>query len=98
MAAGAKEPAKAPRGRSWIVTKNNPTEDELTLWRTVVSEGDRFCWQIEKGEEGTPHIQGCVHFVEPARFTTLQNRLPGFHLEICRYVTVCHRGYGNTWT
>jgi hypothetical protein len=63
---------------------NNPTEDHRTLWKLAIASAKRWAWQIERGEEGTPHIQGAVHYAEAVRFSTLQKLLPGFHLETCR--------------
>lgn len=60
------------QGRNWLCTLNNPAvdpKDYLEAW----SKQDGVLYvtgQLEKGAEGTPHIQYFVHFksnVRPAK-------------------------------
>jgi len=72
------------RCRTWCFTLNNYTEEELSqLSQTIVSAQD-FAYQCEKGENGTPHIQGCVKWKNQRRFETLKNLYPRYHWEKCR--------------
>lgn len=54
------------RSRSWSLTLNNYTSDDLTQL-TQNKLGFSACkWQPEKGlEKGTPHIQGYIEFPNP---------------------------------
>lgn len=50
----------SPQNRNWLFTINNPEflKDSPRDWPNV----KYLCWQLEKGEEGTPHYQGYVMF------------------------------------
>lgn len=77
--------------RKWCFTLNNPTEDDLARVSELVDvspEPSVFRWivgQLERGESGTPHLQGTVHFTSPVRLTGARTALgfPGGspHLE-----------------
>lgn len=46
--------------RAWVFTINNPTDDD---WNRVRSLGGVYkCFAPEIGKQGTPHIQGYVHW------------------------------------
>jgi hypothetical protein len=52
------------RARNWICTLNNPDieiKDYLEAWFTK-GKAAYVCGQLEKGEEGTPHIQYYLNF------------------------------------
>lgn len=55
------------RARNWCFTLNNPTSeliaDDVARWSHV----NQAAWQLEMGEQGTPHYQGYVTFTEPMR-------------------------------
>lgn len=39
-------------------------------------------WQLERGESGTPHIQGYIEYQQSMRFSAVRNHLPrGAHIE-----------------
>lgn len=69
----------------WSVTINNPTDDDHKQWASLVS----LPWvrevtgQLEKGEEGTLHIQGMVR-TQSVRFAALKKALPRAHIEPAR--------------
>lgn len=47
------------RSRNWVFTLNNPGDegsDDPQTWEGV----QYLVWQLERGEEGTPHLQGTV--------------------------------------
>jgi hypothetical protein len=51
--------------RRWCFTINNPTpEDDPNAW-----EAQFVKWQLEKGEEGTPHYQGYAEFNKMKRLS-----------------------------
>lgn len=59
---------------------NNPEEP--------IDEEDLGCeyliYQLEMGEEGTPHFQGFVYFKHQIAITSVIRLLPGCHIEIAR--------------
>ena len=53
-------------GKYWMFTINNPTEeDNPKLWQFV----EYMIFQVEKGEEGTVHLQGYVCFKKQMRLS-----------------------------
>jgi len=84
------------KGTCWSITLNNPTEQEIALWNDISKAA---IWvkgsqgQIEKGKEGTPHIQGLLK-TDSVRFSAVKKLLPRAHIEkaknalaLAKYVT-----------
>lgn len=69
----------------WSITINNPTEEDHQQWAALSS----IHWvketkaQMEKGEEGTLHLQGMVR-TQSVRFAALKKALPRAHIEAAR--------------
>lgn len=69
----------------WSITINNPTEDDMVAWSALATN---YTWvkgvkgQLEKGEEGTPHIQGMVMTGYGRFFNKLKQALPRAHIEV----------------
>lgn len=69
----------------WSITINNPTQDDLTAWAGLPG----LHWvrevkgQLERGENGTDHIQGCLKTTS-VRFAQVKKALPRAHIEIAR--------------
>ena len=69
--------------RNWCFTINNPTDEE---WPVKIST-EQFpnlkilVAQLEKGEEGTRHVQGYLECKTPCRLKALKRILPRAHLE-----------------
>jgi len=64
LRAGRAQVRQANPGFAWCFTLNNPTEAEVTRLKAAV-EARPFTKYIvanEKGEEGTPHLQGWMRF------------------------------------
>ena len=54
-----------PQGRYWCWTLNNPTEAEkehLSLVQILNNQIQYLVYQLEQGEQRTPHLQGYVEF------------------------------------
>lgn len=64
--------------KSWIFVRNNYSEAHQQQLRDM--EKTLMVFGREKGENGTPHIQGFVTFKQPKRFKGLQKMMPGFHI------------------
>lgn len=66
----------------WSVTINNPTQEDLEAWKNAkmlhfVKEASG---QLERGENGTPHIQGLLR-TEYVRFSQVKKAFPRAHIE-----------------
>lgn len=71
------------RASCWSVTINNPTDEDRNLLRSPPSWVKNCVYQDEVGEEGTPHIQGCVQSAQ-VRFSQVKAWLPRAHIEKAR--------------
>lgn len=64
------------RARGWCFTLNNFTDQEFNRLQYV--DCQYIVYGIEKGESGTPHLQGYIHYKNPVRAAfvkaTLSNR------------------------
>jgi hypothetical protein len=69
--------------RRWILTLNNPLPLEMpNHWDTTNMK--LLIVQLERGEEGTMHLQGYIEMKSPVRLTGMKKLLPRAHLEIAR--------------
>lgn len=72
------------KGRQWLGTLNNPDtalcQDYLEKWHRE-GKAEYVVGQLEKGEEGTPHIQYFLWFKEPVRLAALKKRCLRSHFE-----------------
>lgn len=68
------------QGRAWMITINNP---HITIKHDLFeSYGcDYAIWQLEKGENGTEHIQAYVYWKKPVRFAKVKEVFPRAHIE-----------------
>lgn len=65
------------RARAWMITINNPTDEEE---KNLVEDKHRYLvYQLEKGEEGTLHIQAFVYYENAIAFP--KKRFPRAHIE-----------------
>lgn len=71
--------------RNLCVTINNPTID-IHQWLEIVKAAGALTarCQLERGESGTPHIQGFISFKSVARFSKVTKLFPGCHVEAAR--------------
>lgn len=73
------------RSTCWSITINNPTkEDEdatqnLQGWKDFIE----FKGQLEKGENGTEHIQGML-ITRSVKFSAVKKQFPRAHIEIAK--------------
>lgn len=77
---------KSQRARSWCFTLNNYTQKDIdTLTHENFKlETNKFCFQEEKGENGTIHLQGVISYKDAKSFTNMKKLLPLAHWEQCR--------------
>jgi len=75
----------APRTRHWCFTLNNYTEvDEERISQLRDQRGVYVCYGKEKGENGTPHLQGFVSFPSRKRMTYVKNVIGQAHFSMAR--------------
>lgn len=81
-----------PQSKRWCFTINNPG-DFRPNWR--VEEMKYMVWQREVGENGTPHIQGYVRFVNKKRLNGVKQAIGcnEAHLECANGSEEENRGY-----
>ena len=67
------------RSRHWLITINNfTTEDESN-----VKKWEKYVYQIEKGSQGTRHIQGYLSSKHQLMFSSVKKVFPKAHIEKC---------------
>lgn len=77
--------ARSDKASAWSVTINNPTADDLREWEQLKG----YSWvrevkgQMERGENGTLHIQGFVK-TQHIRFSQIKRALTRAHIEKAR--------------
>jgi Putative viral replication protein. len=72
------------KSSQWLGTLNNPdssmAQEYLSLWKS--KGGARYVnGQIEKGKEGTIHIQYYLNFENPTRISALKKHCSKSHFE-----------------
>ena len=73
--------AKTQQGCNWVFTLNNPQPEENPAhWPST----KYLVWQLEKGEEGTPHFQGYVIFHSNKTLVGVKKINPRAHWELRR--------------
>jgi len=73
------------KSRQWLGTLNNPdtsmAESYVSLWFS--KGGARYVnGQLEKGLEGTVHVQFYLNFAEPVRLAALKKHCPRAHFQV----------------
>lgn len=77
------------RGTFWCWTLNNPTEEEKEKLLTIQSTSPEIrylIFQLEQGEQGTPHLQGYIELLSRKTLRQTKNILDNdrLHLEVRR--------------
>ncbi len=76
-------PKKSARHRNWIFTWNNYTRENINSLKQT--EKCKYLFQPEIGENGTPHLQGCLLFTESKSFSQIKLMFPEMHFEAMKY-------------
>lgn len=66
--------------RSWCYTINNFTEEDRNGLRALKCSYNVFGY--ERGDEGTPHLQGYVQLATQKTLSAMKKIMPRAHLEI----------------
>ena len=75
------------RSRAWFFTWNNPGDTGDTVLESLGAT--KYCWQLEEGASGTPHIQGVLYFSNARSFSSLHRSIPEAHWEVARSIKAC---------
>ncbi len=67
------------RLRNFVFTINNPDEESKTSIEAL--DSTYVIYQLERGENGTPHYQGYCELRKQTAFATVRDALPRSHLE-----------------
>lgn len=67
---------------NWSITINNPTDEDQKQWAGLkgLHWVKEVAGQLEKGQDGTPHIQGMIK-TQSVRFAQVKKALPRAHIE-----------------
>ncbi|CAC44748.2 replicase [Canary circovirus] len=78
-------PVRAAAAKRWCFTLNNYTAEEEAKVRALLPGEFHFaiCGK-ERGEQGTPHLQGFLHFKKKQRLSALKKLLARAHWEKAR--------------
>lgn len=72
------------RSRNWLFTINNPEPCDYLDLEDLKAHANFYTYQPEKGENGTPHLQGYVELKNAKTLLTLKKILKRAHLEVRR--------------
>lgn len=68
---------------NWFFTLNNPSEGAI---EPLLALCKKYIYQLEEGENKTPHFQGVIILNKKLRFKTIKEKFPKFHWERTRAV------------
>lgn len=87
------ERKKDKRVREWMLTV--PADGQKGVKRqeleAILDKYSAYAGQLEKGESGYLHWQIVIANENPIRFSTLKNKLPTAHIEVCKDVPASYR-------
>lgn len=66
--------------RNWVFTLNNYMDSEVI---NITELKCKYVFQKEKGENGTPHLQGLLMFKNAVSFNSVKKMIPRGHIERC---------------
>lgn len=76
--------APSPRAVHWMFVINNPTDNDEEKVKLLAEYCTGLVYQLERGEEGTEHIQGYCALEKRMRRSELSKRLPRAYLDVAR--------------
>nr|WAE43231.1 MAG: replication associated protein [Cressdnaviricota sp.] len=83
---------KQSEGKFWMLTINNPEDDPFQDLEAG-TDYQYLVYQIERGEEGTTHVQAYICFHTNKIFNTVKKMFPTAHLELRRGKHSDAKGY-----
>lgn len=91
--------APSPQNRAYVFTINNPVENvpsdnPLEVLKPLEDKIKYAVWQLEKGENGTPHYQGYIQWKgRGRRLQGMKALLPRAHFEVAKGSSVQNKSY-----
>ena len=76
--------ATSLRSRFWLFTDNNPAQDDITPILASSPNVRYATWQVERGDNGTRHLQGYLEWKTTQRLAACKKLLDRAHWEIRR--------------
>lgn len=71
--------------RAWFFTWNNPDIDDTVFYELLLILNPKsFVFQLERGESGTLHYQGCIYFDNAKHFGAMKQFNNKWHLKRCK--------------
>lgn len=72
--------------RNYLFTLNNPKEFSEEYLRSFYekSKARYLCGQLEKGEEGTPHLQFFANYAKPIRCSAIKKIDKRLHIQVVK--------------
>lgn len=77
------------RGRCWILTINNYTDDDIDILNSLKPKLKKHSWQSEVGEKGTKHLQVCLWFINQRTFGGIKKMFKTAHIEQAKNWQAC---------
>lgn len=78
------------KGRNWLLTWNNYTEDNLKwLEQYCIVNCKDYAYQEEIGENGTKHLQIFIEYINPRHFNGVKEDFKLCHIEQCKNKNAC---------
>lgn len=80
------------KSRNFLMTLNNPIVEAETYIKRIHEslKAVYTCGQLEKGAEGTPHIQFFMNFKEPIRCSKIKKHDNSLHIEVVKVNNGAH--------
>lgn len=75
-------PGDKKRYRNWFFTLNNYTDEEFEVLKNIITQYTVINEEI--GNDGTPHLQGCLFYKNGKTFTAIKKINKRIHWEIIR--------------
>lgn len=70
--------------KTWVFTINNYSDDDIEWVKRQVAYASTLVVSKEKGDNGTPHLQGYVTWLRAYRLAGLKKRHPRAHWEVAK--------------
>lgn len=77
-------PSRNTKCRAWVFTWNNYNDSDIAYLQQKLASPHRFLFGEEKGNSGTPHLQGVCYFKTPRSFNSVRKLFKQNHIEPCK--------------
>lgn len=70
--------------RNWCLTCNNYEQDDIDMLFSYESHCTSITCGFEEGENGTPHLQCAISWIDAVTFANMKKKFAGWHIEIMK--------------